>query len=84
MALNTASPQSADSPAPPSWAVGDLLVHRIDEVALPPQTGPWLLPAATPDVVGGTPWLRPDFATETASCVWPATRSPSRRTVCAY
>ncbi|MEU5583378.1 MBL fold metallo-hydrolase [Streptomyces huasconensis] len=63
MAQNTASPQSADSPAPPSWAVGDLLVHRIDEVVLPPETGPWLLPAATPDVVDSTPWLRPGFAT---------------------
>ncbi|WP_399920646.1 MBL fold metallo-hydrolase [Streptomyces kanamyceticus] len=61
MAENGASPQPADSPAP-SWAVGDLLVHRIDEVALPPQTGPWLLPTATPDVVDGAPWLRPHFA----------------------
>ncbi|MGW0535352.1 MBL fold metallo-hydrolase [Streptomyces sp. NPDC003032] len=48
--------------AAPSWAVGDLLVHRIDEVALPARTGPWLLPSATPDVVHRTPWLRPDFA----------------------
>ena len=46
----------------PTWAVGDLLVHRIDETALPPQTGPWLLPAATPDVVRRTPWLQPRFA----------------------
>jgi glyoxylase-like metal-dependent hydrolase (beta-lactamase superfamily II) len=46
----------------PAWAVGDIVVHRIDEVTLPPQTGPWLLPAATPDVVAQAPWLRPDFA----------------------
>ncbi|ARX88865.1 beta-lactamase [Streptomyces alboflavus] len=31
-------------------------------MALPPGTGPWLLPAATPDIVADTPWLRPDFA----------------------
>ncbi|MCU7826340.1 MBL fold metallo-hydrolase [Kitasatospora sp. DSM 101779] len=50
-------------PAPaPAWAVGDLLVHRIDEVELPPQTGPWLLPGATPEVVSAAPWLQPDFA----------------------
>lgn len=52
------------SPAAPSWTVGDHTVRRIDEVALPPQTGPWLLPGATADLVTGTPWLRPDFADE--------------------
>lgn len=46
----------------PSWAVGDLTVHRVDEVHLPLGTGPWLLPGATPEVVGQAPWLRPDFA----------------------
>ncbi|MFJ7995915.1 MBL fold metallo-hydrolase [Streptomyces sp. NPDC096310] len=46
----------------PSWTVGDLTVHRVDEVALPPATGPWLLPDATPEVVTGRNWLRPDFA----------------------
>ncbi|MGW3562480.1 MBL fold metallo-hydrolase [Streptomyces sp. NPDC000941] len=46
----------------PSWAVGDIAVHRIDEAALPPATGPWLLPDATPDVVAGQGWLRPHFA----------------------
>ncbi|MFI7100893.1 MBL fold metallo-hydrolase [Streptomyces sp. NPDC050161] len=54
------SPNTPDSA--PTWAVGDLLVHRIDEVTLPPQTGPWLLPDATPDAVRHAPWLRPDFA----------------------
>ncbi|MFF8285250.1 MBL fold metallo-hydrolase [Streptomyces albus] len=46
----------------PSWAVGDITVHRIDETLLPPATGPWLLPDATPDVVAGQDWLRPHFA----------------------
>jgi glyoxylase-like metal-dependent hydrolase (beta-lactamase superfamily II) len=46
----------------PSWSVGDITVHRIDEIPLPPQTGPWLLPAATADVVAQEDWLRPDFA----------------------
>lgn len=47
-----------------SWTVGDHTVRRIDEVALPPQTGPWLLPDATADLVTRSPWLRPDFADE--------------------
>ncbi|GAA5061674.1 glyoxylase-like metal-dependent hydrolase (beta-lactamase superfamily II) [Thermocatellispora tengchongensis] len=46
----------------PTWIAGDLVIQRIDETELPPQTGPWLLPDATPDVVTGEPWLRPDFA----------------------
>ncbi|MFI5776707.1 MBL fold metallo-hydrolase [Nocardia sp. NPDC051570] len=46
----------------PSWTVGDLTVHRIDETLLPPATGPWLLPSATPEIVAGHDWLRPDFA----------------------
>ncbi|MBT2383298.1 MBL fold metallo-hydrolase [Streptomyces sp. ISL-11] len=44
------------------WTVGDITVHRIDEIPLPPQTGPWLLPAATAEVVTEQDWLRPDFA----------------------
>ncbi|MEU6039062.1 MBL fold metallo-hydrolase [Actinomadura sp. NPDC047616] len=46
----------------PSWTVGDVTVHRIDEIPLPPATGPWLLPAATAGVVAEQEWLRPDFA----------------------
>ncbi|MFJ9589071.1 MBL fold metallo-hydrolase [Streptomyces acidicola] len=46
----------------PTWTVGDITVHRIDEVLLPPATGPWLLPDATPDVVAGQDWLHPHFA----------------------
>ncbi|MFE1176181.1 MBL fold metallo-hydrolase [Streptomyces sp. NPDC058773] len=53
---------SSSSSQDPTWDLGDLTIHRIDEVALPPQTGPWLLPAATPDVVAQAPWLRPEFA----------------------
>ncbi|MFD0899249.1 MBL fold metallo-hydrolase [Actinomadura sediminis] len=45
-----------------SWTVGDVTVHRIDEVLLPPATGPWLLPDATPDLIDRQDWLRPDFA----------------------
>ncbi|MFH9658960.1 MBL fold metallo-hydrolase [Streptomyces sp. NPDC017248] len=51
----------SDTPIP-SWAVGDITVHRIDEIPLPPATGPWLLPDATPQVVAGQDWLRPHFA----------------------
>lgn len=42
-----------DATAPTSWTVGDVTVHRIDEILLPPGTAPWLLPDATPDVVAG-------------------------------
>ncbi|MFB4271465.1 MBL fold metallo-hydrolase [Nonomuraea sp. GTA35] len=45
-----------------SWTAGELTIHRVDEIELPPQTGPWLLPEATPDVVAATPGLRPAFA----------------------
>ncbi|MDH6128051.1 MBL fold metallo-hydrolase [Kitasatospora sp. GP82] len=56
-------PSHTPDSAAPTWTVGDLLVRRVDEVALPPQTGSWLLPAATPDIVNRTPWLQPHFAT---------------------
>ncbi|MGD6747703.1 MBL fold metallo-hydrolase [Streptomyces sp. BH106] len=46
----------------PAWTVGDITVHRIDETPLPPATGPWLLPDATPDLVVQHDWLRPHFA----------------------
>ncbi|WNE94304.1 MBL fold metallo-hydrolase [Streptomyces luomodiensis] len=48
--------------ATPFWTVGDITVHRVDEVPLPPGTGSWLLPDATADVVARQDWLRPDFA----------------------
>src|SRR5689334_22445763 len=50
------------------WQIGDIAVHRIDEIKLPPATGPWLLPGATPDVVAGIDWLsRPSRAPTTGS-----------------
>ncbi|WP_371502465.1 MBL fold metallo-hydrolase [Kitasatospora sp. NBC_00374] len=58
---DTASDTAADSAAP-TWTIGDITVHRIDEATLPASTGPWLLPGATPDLVLEQPWLRPDFA----------------------
>ncbi|MFI0742306.1 MBL fold metallo-hydrolase [Streptomyces sp. NPDC021100] len=54
------SPQAA---VRTSWQVGDVRVHRVDEIALPPETGAWLLPDATRDVVAEVPWLWPDFTT---------------------
>ncbi|MFC6066344.1 MBL fold metallo-hydrolase [Streptomyces ochraceiscleroticus] len=55
-------PDRTPSPAPATWTIGDITIHRIDETELPPETGPWLLPDATPDVVAEAAWLRPDFA----------------------
>ncbi|MFE1855866.1 MBL fold metallo-hydrolase [Streptomyces sp. NPDC059489] len=46
----------------PAWNLGNIVVHRIDEITLPPQTGPWLLPDATTDVIDEASWLRPHFA----------------------
>ncbi|MFE3652018.1 MBL fold metallo-hydrolase [Streptomyces sp. NPDC059152] len=62
MPMSTSAARTTDPAAAPSWTVGDVTVHRIDEVHLPPETGPWLLPGATPDVVDRHDWLRPDFA----------------------
>ncbi|MFE3876335.1 MBL fold metallo-hydrolase [Kitasatospora sp. NPDC059146] len=62
MQTPSATPATATPATAPSWTVGDLTVHRIDEVPLPSATGPWLLPDATPEVVAGHDWLRPDFA----------------------
>lgn len=61
---SSVSSRTTGSAAPPCWTVGDLTVRCIDEVTLPPQTGPWLLPDATPDLVRRTAWLRPEFADE--------------------
>ncbi|MFF7296779.1 MBL fold metallo-hydrolase [Streptomyces sp. NPDC008265] len=46
----------------PFWTVGDVTVHRVDETALPPATGAWLLPGATAPLVTEQDWLRPHFA----------------------
>ncbi|MFK0117508.1 MBL fold metallo-hydrolase [Streptomyces sp. NPDC090994] len=48
----------------PTWTVGDLTVHRVDETPLPPATGAWLLPGATAGLVREQDWLHPDFADE--------------------
>jgi glyoxylase-like metal-dependent hydrolase (beta-lactamase superfamily II) len=56
------TPPATDPTAVPSWTVGDVTVHRIDEVLLPPATGPWLLPGATPGLVTAQDWLHPHFA----------------------
>ena len=48
----------------PSWTIGEVAVHRIDEIEFPRATGPWLLPGATAGLVGRHDWLRPDFAGE--------------------
>lgn len=56
------TPPATDPTAIPSWTVGDVTVHRVDEVALPPATGAWLLPDATADLVTGQDWLHPHFA----------------------
>ncbi|MCK8433569.1 MBL fold metallo-hydrolase [Streptomyces sp. D2-8] len=53
---------TTDLTTAPSWTVGEVTVHRIDEILLPPVTGPWLLPDATPDLVAAQDWLRPHFA----------------------
>ncbi|GAB1327070.1 MBL fold metallo-hydrolase [Streptomyces sennicomposti] len=54
--------QSPSGTPVPSWTVGAITVHRVDEIPLPPATGPWLLPDATPQVVAAQDWLRPHFA----------------------
>ncbi|MFB9924717.1 MBL fold metallo-hydrolase [Amycolatopsis halotolerans] len=45
-----------------SWTIGEVTVHRVDEIEFPAATGPWLLPGATAEVVSGEDWLHPDFA----------------------
>ena len=63
--MSTPSRPSAPAAAQtPAWSVGDHTVRRIDETVLPAETGPWLMPGATADVVARTSWLRPDFADE--------------------
>ncbi|MFI9269766.1 MBL fold metallo-hydrolase [Kitasatospora sp. NPDC052896] len=61
--MNTGTPrQTAPAIATPAWNLGDIAVRRVDEIELPPQTGPWLLPQATKEVLDEASWLRPDFA----------------------
>ena len=60
--MRHAAPSGRRTSGIPAWDVGDITVHRIDETVLPPETGPWLLPEATGEVVGREAWLVPDFA----------------------
>ncbi|WP_037914423.1 MBL fold metallo-hydrolase [Actinacidiphila yeochonensis] len=61
--MSTTSQSAAGThPGASSWSVGDHTVLRVDEIALPAETSPWLLPGATTDLVAEAPWLRPDFA----------------------
>ncbi|MFD9789439.1 MBL fold metallo-hydrolase [Streptomyces sp. NPDC059070] len=60
--MNTAVPQQATPFTSTRWSLGDIAVRRVDEIELPRQTGPWLLPDATKEVLDEASWLRPDFA----------------------
>ncbi|MET9415753.1 MBL fold metallo-hydrolase [Streptomyces klenkii] len=60
--MSTAASRQATSPTRTGWSLGDIAVRRVDEIELPRQTGPWLLPDATKEVLDEASWLRPDFA----------------------
>ncbi|MEV6551342.1 MBL fold metallo-hydrolase [Streptomyces sp. NPDC051597] len=60
--MNTATASQDTSLTSTEWSLGDIAVRRVDEIELPRQTGPWLLPDATKDVLDEASWLRPDFA----------------------
>ncbi|MDF3293036.1 MBL fold metallo-hydrolase [Streptomyces silvisoli] len=60
--MSTATPRQATPFTSTGWSLGDIAVRRVDEIELPPQTGPWLLPDATKEVLDEASWLRPDFA----------------------
>ncbi|PKV82993.1 MBL fold metallo-hydrolase [Streptomyces sp. TLI_146] len=60
--MNTATPRQTIPSTSTGWSLGDIAVRRVDEIELPRQTGPWLLPDATKEVLDEASWLRPDFA----------------------
>ncbi|GAA1961926.1 MBL fold metallo-hydrolase [Kitasatospora viridis] len=60
--MNTMTHPQAATPASTGWHLGGITVRRVDEIELPRQTGPWLLPGATKEVLDEASWLRPDFA----------------------
>ncbi|GHE16111.1 MBL fold metallo-hydrolase [Streptomyces alanosinicus] len=60
--MSTATPRQATFSTGTGWSLGDIAVRRVDEIELPRQTGPWLLPDATKEVLDEASWLRPDFA----------------------
>ncbi|MFI9722945.1 MBL fold metallo-hydrolase [Streptomyces sp. NPDC052396] len=60
--MSTATPRQATPATSTGWSLGDIVVRRVDEIELPRETGPWLLPDATREVLDEASWLRPDFA----------------------
>ncbi|MFF7358608.1 MBL fold metallo-hydrolase [Streptomyces filipinensis] len=60
--MSTTTPRQSTPLATTGWSLGDIAVRRVDEIELPRQTGPWLLPDATREVLDEASWLRPDFA----------------------
>jgi hypothetical protein len=60
--MSTATSRQATPFPSTGWSLGDIAVRRVDEIELPRQTGPWLLPDATKEVLDEASWLRPDFA----------------------
>ncbi|KPI12359.1 beta-lactamase domain protein [Actinobacteria bacterium OV450] len=60
--MSTTTPRQATPLTTTGWSLGDIVVRRVDEIELPRETGPWLLPDATKEVLDQAPWLRPDFA----------------------
>ncbi|MFI9809473.1 MBL fold metallo-hydrolase [Streptomyces sp. NPDC052301] len=60
--MSTATPRQATFSTSTGWSLGDITVRRVEEIELPRQTGPWLLPDATREVLDEASWLRPDFA----------------------
>ncbi|MGW2863574.1 MBL fold metallo-hydrolase [Streptomyces sp. NPDC001205] len=60
--MNATTPRQSIPVTTTGWSLGDIAVRRVDEIELPSQTGPWLLPGATPAVLDEASWLRPDFA----------------------
>ncbi|MFE9453491.1 MBL fold metallo-hydrolase [Streptomyces sp. NPDC006739] len=60
--MSTTTPRQSTPLTTTGWTLGDIAVRRVDEIELPRETGPWLLPDATPEVLDEASWLRPDFA----------------------
>ncbi|GGS62582.1 MBL fold metallo-hydrolase [Streptomyces cinerochromogenes] len=60
--MSTATPRQATPATSTGWSLGDIVVRRVDEIELPRDTGAWLLPDATREVLDEASWLRPDFA----------------------
>ncbi|MER6074386.1 MBL fold metallo-hydrolase [Streptomyces sp. NPDC001817] len=60
--MSTATSRQATPATSTGWSLGDIVVRRVDEIELPRETGPWLLPDATREVLDEASWLRPDFA----------------------